>query len=102
GWIPVTLSLPSQLPGFVSGPTPPDGTNFASIENEVYDTTSAEALTTGDRDAACALWNEAEAALISEGDVVPMFDIVANTYLNGLTLEAPGGEVVGDSIRTVG
>jgi peptide/nickel transport system substrate-binding protein len=100
GWIPVTLSLPSQLPGFVSGPTPPDGTNFAYIENETYDEASAEALTTGDVEAACTLWNEAETALIAEGDVVPMFDIIANTYLNKVTLEAPGGDIDGASIRT--
>lgn len=102
GWIPVTLSLPSQLPGFVSGPTPPDGTNFAHIENETYIMASTEASTTGDIEAACALWNEAETALIKEGDVVPMFDIIANTYLNKVTLDAPSGEIDGASIRTTG
>lgn len=100
GWIPVTLSLPSQLPGFVSGPTPPDGTNFAHIDNEAYDQASADAITTGDIEAACALWDEAETALIAEGDVVPMFDTVASTYLNKVTLDAPGGDIDGASIRT--
>lgn len=100
GWIPVTLSLPTQLPGFVSGPTPPDGTNFASIANDDYDEASAEASGTGDIEAACALWNEAETALIQAGDVTPMFDIVANTYLNKVTLDAPGGDIDGASIRT--
>lgn len=102
GWIPVTLSLPTQLPGFVSGPTPPDGTNFASITNDTYDAASAEASGTGDLEAACALWNEAETALIEAGDVTPMFDIIASTWLNGVSLEAPGGDIDGASIRTTG
>lgn len=99
GWIPVTVSLPTQLAPFLSGPTPPEGINFAHISNEVYDEKSAQAATEGEKEAACALWLEAETALIKEGDVAPMFDIVARSYLNGVVLDAVAGEIDGSSIR---
>src|SRR5690606_3084154 len=60
GWIPVTVNLPSQLTDFLSGPTPPDGTNFAHLQNETYATAVAAAGVEGDIDAACNLWIEAE------------------------------------------
>ncbi|WP_298887846.1 ABC transporter substrate-binding protein [uncultured Serinicoccus sp.] len=99
GWVPITVSLPSQLVPFFSGPAAPDGTNFGHLDNATYDESSAEALATGDTETACELWNEAEEALISEGDVVPMFDAVAGVYLSGGTLEYPGGELDGSSLR---
>lgn len=99
GWVPLTVSLPSQLVPFFSGPGAPDGTNFGHLDNTVYNENSVEALSTGDTEEACALWNEAESALISEGDVVPMFDAVAGVYLSGGTLEYPGGELDGSSLR---
>ncbi|WP_181009871.1 ABC transporter substrate-binding protein [Ornithinimicrobium sufpigmenti] len=100
GWIPVTVSLPPQLMAFLSGPAVPDGTNFAHIDNETYTTKSAEANAEGDIEAACALWTEAETALIENVDVAPMFDIVASNYLNGVTLEASSGEIDGSSVRS--
>ncbi|MFK5584936.1 MULTISPECIES: ABC transporter substrate-binding protein [unclassified Serinicoccus] len=99
GWVPLTVSLPSQLVPFFSGPAAPDGTNFGHLDNTVYNENSVEALSTGDTEEACALWNEAESALISEGDVVPMFDAVAGVYLSGGTLQYPGGELDGSSLR---
>lgn len=100
GWVPVTVNLPTQLVDFLSGPTPPDGTNFAHLQNEDYVTAATAAGTEGDIDAACALWLEAETALIQNVDVAPMFDIFASNYLNGVTLEATAGEIDGSSIRT--
>lgn len=98
GWIPVTVSLPTQLPGFLSGPTPPNGTNFAFMNDATYAAKSAEALKTGDEAAACALWNDAEASLIKNQNIVPMFDILASVYLNKVTLDAPTGDIDGSSI----
>ncbi|WP_192498755.1 ABC transporter substrate-binding protein [Ornithinimicrobium pratense] len=100
GWIPVTVDLPSQLLAFLSGPAAPDGTNFAHIDNETYTAKSAEANVQGEIEAACALWIEAETALIQNVDVAPMFDIVASNYLNGVTLDAASGEIDGSSIRS--
>lgn len=100
GWIPITVDLPPQLVAFLSGPAAPDGTNFAHIDNETYAAKSAEANVQGEIEAACALWNEAETALIQNVDVAPMFDIVASNYLNGVTLDATSGEIDGSSVRT--
>lgn len=100
GWIPITVNLPTQLADFLAGPTPPDGTNFAHLQNEDYATAAAAAGTEGEIDAACALWTEAETALIQNVDVAPMFDVAAKVYLNGVALEATAGEIDGSSIRT--
>ena len=36
-WVPLNVSNPDQVVGFVSGPAAPDGTNFAGIQNADYD-----------------------------------------------------------------
>lgn len=100
GWIPVTVNLPTQLAPFLSGPVPPEGINFGHIANDVYDEKSALAATEGEKEAACELWLEAESSLIKEGDVAPMFDIVASNYLNGVMLDAVAGEIDGSSLRS--
>ena len=76
GWVPVGVSLPTQLVGFLSGPAP--ATNFAHINNTAYTTDATKAAATGDVTQACALWNSAETALIKNIDVAPMFDSTLN------------------------
>ncbi len=97
GWIPITVSLPSQLVGFLSGPAP--ATNFAHLNNATYTADTTKAAATGDLTASCALWNSAESALFKASDVVPMFDTVASTFLKNGTAQYSGGELVGTSIR---
>lgn len=64
-------TTPTSVTATFSGPTPPNGgQNFANIDNEQYDTLSQQAMampgTTG-----CDLWNEADTALVTSGDVIP-------------------------------
>lgn len=99
GWVPITVSLPSQLTPFLSGPAVPDGVNFAHLDNAVYNESSVEAQGTGELEAACALWAEAETALITEGDVVPMFDALTGLYYNGGSVRYRGGELDSSSLR---
>lgn len=67
----IGVSLPSQVLGFLSGPTPPDGQNFAGIQNADYQRLSGQALGTAGADG-CALWAKAEQALFRGADVVPV------------------------------
>ncbi len=99
GWIQIGISLPSQLPPFLSGPVPPNGTNFAHLANATYDQDSKKALATGDVKAACALWDSAETALFTAFDVTPMFDANTSAYMNGATMNVVGGEFDATSIR---
>lgn len=55
----------------VGGPPPPAGGNNAYVTNDTYDKTAAAAFAAGP-DKACALWLEAERALISAVDAKPL------------------------------
>ncbi|HEX2288781.1 MAG TPA: ABC transporter substrate-binding protein, partial [Pseudonocardiaceae bacterium] len=68
--LPLNTGLPSDLVPFFSGPTPPDGTNFAGIQNSEYATAVREASAIAGT-AGCARWNAAEQALIERVDIVP-------------------------------
>lgn len=100
GWVPITVSTPSQLVAFVSGKEPPSGTNFARIDNDTY---SGEAKTasglTGS--AACSHWHAAEKALFDDFDVVPMFDAKQPTFLRHATATMVAGNLHGASLRLV-
>lgn len=78
----VTVAFPTQLLPFFSGPVPPEGTNFAHIDNQEYSklTEQAAQLTV---DEGCPLWEDADRALISDADVVPIVDSVAPWFLEG-------------------
>jgi peptide/nickel transport system substrate-binding protein len=76
---PITLNLPSQLVPFVSGPVPPNGTNFAHLTNKDYEAAVAKASTKAGSDG-CSDWNDAEKALITAVDAVPYENTVAPTF----------------------
>lgn len=99
GIVPLTVALPTQYGPFVSGATPPDGTNFARIENEEYDTAAAEAAALPD-DEACAAYERAEEALIAEADVAPLFNSEALVFANGARFRLGVG-LVPQSLRLV-
>lgn len=67
--VPVSVFLPSQLVGFLSGPTPPKGTNFANINNSAYNSDVATATSAGP--SGCSSWAAAEVALFKAADIVP-------------------------------
>jgi len=79
---PVGLDLPSQLVPFVSGPLPPQGVNFAHIQNKQYDALVQKASTQAGA-AGCSNWNAAEVALIKAVDIVPYENAVTPTFAKG-------------------
>ncbi|SMC77386.1 ABC transporter substrate-binding protein [Lentzea albidocapillata] len=79
---PVTLSLPSQLVPFASGPVPPQGVNFAHITNSEFAAASKQASSLTGADG-CEHWNKAEAALVRDTSLVPYFDAVVPTFVKG-------------------
>lgn len=93
-WIPIVVSYPSHFMRFVSGPTPPDGTNFPNANIPGIDDMIAAAnlLTAGD---SCPAWDEIETLYLEDHAVVPVVDsdnaILARhaTFrMNGLTIAA--------------
>ncbi len=78
-WIPVNVSSPDQLVGFLSGPAVPNGANFASIDNADYSAavTSAMGMTGTE---GCDTWKAAEAALYQAADVIPFANSVVPTF----------------------
>ncbi|MEU6410553.1 ABC transporter substrate-binding protein [Microbispora sp. NPDC046933] len=76
-WLPIGVTLPTQLVGFLSGPAAPEGGNFAHLSNKRYDALVAKAAGKPGPEG-CALWLEAESALFENADLVP---VVENTVL---------------------
>ena len=101
GFIPLGLTAPSQLVPFVSGPTPPKGTNFAFISNAGYTADVTKAASTAG-DAGCAYWNAAETALFKNVDLVPFVDSATPSFAKGAVFQLSQGSVVPSSIRMLG
>ncbi|MBB2914630.1 peptide/nickel transport system substrate-binding protein [Streptosporangium becharense] len=76
-WLPIGVTLPTQLVAFLSGPAAPKGSNFAHLTNTRYEELVTEAVTKPGADG-CKLWLEAESALFENADLVP---VVENTTL---------------------
>ncbi|MEV4701895.1 ABC transporter substrate-binding protein [Actinoplanes sp. NPDC049316] len=98
---PITVTLPSQLVSYVSGPTPPQGTNFAFIDNKDY-TTAVAAAQKLPGDSGCPQWLAAEKALLQQLDLVPFANSNVPLYARGATVELSDGDVDPTSIRMLG
>jgi peptide/nickel transport system substrate-binding protein len=101
GFIPLNVTLPTQLEAFFSGPTPPNGTNFAYVDNSAYnaDVKAASSIAgTG----GCSDWNAAEKVLLQQADIVPFVDSVVPAFAQGATFELSQGSIVPSSIRMLG
>jgi peptide/nickel transport system substrate-binding protein len=98
---PLSVTLPSQLVPFLSGPTPPGGNNFANIQNAAYTTevTAAAALPGAE---GCDRWAAAERALLQNVDLVPFADATRPTFGRGATFELAEGSIAPTSIRLEG
>ncbi|MER7133614.1 ABC transporter substrate-binding protein [Streptosporangium saharense] len=97
-WLPIGVTLPTQLVGFLSGPAAPKGANFAHLANERYEKLVAEAVTKPGEEG-CRLWTESESALYDAADLVP---VVENTVLvaqRNATFTVQAGLFVPTSIR---
>lgn len=77
--ITVNDGLPSAFQGFLSGPVPPKGTNFAHVDDATYNQDSAKAVGTPGA-AGCALWLKGEKALYKAADVIPVANLDTPVY----------------------
>lgn len=98
--VPLNVDLPTQLVPFLSGATPPDGTNFGFIDNKDYvsHTTAAQQQA---GDSGCADWIAAESAIFEAADMVPFVDTVRSVFATGATFELVQGSVDPATIRMV-
>lgn len=81
-WEPVGVSSPDQLVPFLSGPTPPNGNNFAGITNAAYSSAVTKASAVSGT-AGCANWLKAEANVVSAADVIPFANQIVKTFGSG-------------------
>lgn len=75
----IGVANPAQFTAFVSGPTPPNGTNFAGIDNAAYKLAVARA----DRRVGtqgCSYWLSGEEALFKAADLAPLQVTTEATY----------------------
>ena len=86
GFVTVGVNLPSMLVPFVSGPVPPQGVNFAHIDNKDYQAAVAKASTKAGADG-CADWQAAETALATAVDGLPFVDTTVQWFAKGTTFE---------------
>jgi len=100
-FLPVGVTLPSELVPFFSGPGAPNGLNFSSVTNDAY-TTAVTAAAAMPGAAGCAQWAAAERALIEQVDVVPFVYSAVPTYGKGATFELINGTVDPTSVRMLG
>jgi peptide/nickel transport system substrate-binding protein len=95
-------NLPSIFRPYLSGVTPPDGGNFAFIDNAEYTSLSTEAATLSGQDA-CDKWKDAESALFASADILPVATTPVKLYFNGAEslLDPVGGVLPGAAIRVL-
>jgi peptide/nickel transport system substrate-binding protein len=96
-WVPLNVSNPDQVVGFVSGPAAPNGTNFAGIANADYEAGVAKAMAISGTEG-CDTWKDAETALYTAADVVPFANSAVKTFGSGARF-VMSGQLVPSSIR---
>lgn len=82
-WIGLNHFIPGPLAAYVSGDTPPGGNNFAAIDNAEFASALDEAADLSGADA-CDAWEQAEAAIYSTADLVPIAMQPDVTYSQGV------------------
>ncbi|MEV6867215.1 ABC transporter substrate-binding protein [Streptosporangium subroseum] len=97
-WLPIGVTLPTQLVGFLSGPAAPKGANFAHLANARYDKLVTEAAVKPGAEG-CALWLEAESALFENADLVPAVENTVLVASKGATFQMSADQVIPTSIR---
>lgn len=96
--LPIGVSLPTQIVSFLSGPTPPNGTNFAFLKNSAYEAAVKQASAQSGA-AGCENWTAAQKALLQQLDVIPFADSTVPLFGNGAAFEISQGSVTPTSIR---
>lgn len=95
------FTRPDQAVPWVSGPVPPEGVNYAGIDNPEYTELVAQAQATALPDA-CEYWNQAEQALWRHLDFVPLGELPLFYYLQGAQADVLGYDIpVPTSIRVL-
>lgn len=97
-WLTLNVSSPDQLVPFMSGPAPPDGNNFAHIDNAEYSQGVEEAMTLQGTEG-CDVWLAAEASLVENADVIPFANQVAYVFGSGARFESGSVSIAPTSIR---
>jgi len=92
------FAVPNQLVPFVSGATPPQGTNFAHIHNQDYQAKVQQAAAQPGAQG-CPLWEQAEESLIKAVDLVPYYDTVTPTFGVKATFTISQDSITPGSIR---
>ena len=82
----IGVANPAQFTAFVSGPTPPNGTNFAGIANAAYKSAVTRAVRRVGA-AGCKYWLNGEASLFKAGDIAPLQVTTAGTYARKMTFK---------------
>lgn len=98
GFVPLSVNLPTQYAGFVSGPAPPDGTNFAHISNPTYEAAAKQAGGLVGA-AACAKYEAGEKALIKDVNVAPLVNKESKFFANGADFRIDADGIVPQSLR---
>jgi peptide/nickel transport system substrate-binding protein len=97
--VPIGVSLPSQLVGYLSGSPPPDGSNFANIRNASYQDLTAKAAGEPIDQGGCKTWAQAESALFDNFDVVPVVELTQLLATKRAEVFMPGGLAQATLIR---
>lgn len=100
-FVPLTVTLPTQVVPFVSGPTPPKGGDFAFIDNPDY-TAHVKAASALPGTKGCGEWAAAEKALFQRTDVVPFADELTPIFAGGATFDLADAAISPSSIRMLG
>jgi peptide/nickel transport system substrate-binding protein len=82
----IGVANPAQFTAFVSGPTPPNGTNFAGIANADYKLAVSRAVRRVGA-VGCKYWLNGESALFKAGDLAPLEVTTAATYGRKMTFK---------------
>ncbi|HEX5119949.1 MAG TPA: ABC transporter substrate-binding protein [Pseudonocardiaceae bacterium] len=96
-WEPLNVSTPDQLVGFLSGPPPPTGEDFAHIANATY-TGLVGVAAKSEGAAGCAQWLSAESNLVRDADVIPFANQLEKFFSAGARFSVVG-ELLPTSIR---
>lgn len=96
-WESLNVSSPDQLVPFMSGTVPPNGTDFAHINNADYNAGIAKASAISGTDG-CADWLKAESSLVSDADVIPFANQLVKMFGKGARFEFIG-DLIPTSIR---
>ncbi|MFI8875720.1 ABC transporter substrate-binding protein [Streptomyces sp. NPDC055243] len=89
---------------FLLGPEPAKGgLNYGAVKNAEYAKNYVAATSTTDRNAKCAAWQKAQAALLKANDVIPLATVdVRYIARKGISFATPSGSLTLSTLRITG